>query len=402
MSDRQDTVEQAEFRQYCRRWLDENRPGAPSFRLPLSPIEVMTQEQCDYFRAWQGKCHAAGLVGSDYPTEYGGHGHSGFQSIATKEMGHAQVPYMINVIGLSMAAPTILNHGTEDQKRLLLPKLLSAEEIWCQGFSEPGAGSDLAGAQTSAVRDGDNWIINGHKVWTSLAHFASWMILLARHSTDHKYNGLTYFVVPVANTEGVTVRPLIKMTGETGFNEVLMENLVIPDTMRLDDVGKGWAVAMTTLTYERGAAEGAGAGGGVSLESQINELVELAKKTRRGAGTAWEDVILRDRIMALATRAEGYKQTMRRARSHALTDTPMRLPLQAKVLTSELMQDIADVGMQIVGASASLFLGDDPTSGDGHWPHAFMDSFGFTIAAGSNEIQRNILGERVLGMAKSK
>lgn len=402
MSNRKDTSEQAEFRTYCARWLQENRPAAPDFRLPLSPIEVMTQEQCDYFRAWQGKCHAAGLVGTDYAKEYGGHGHSGFQSIATQELGRADVPYMINVIGLSMAAPSILVHGSEDQKRRFLPRLLSAEDIWCQGFSEPGAGSDLAGAQTSAERDGDNWIINGHKVWTSLAHFASWMILLARHSNDHKYNGLTYFLVPVADTEGVTVRPLIKLTGETGFNEVLFDNLVVSDDLRLDEVGKGWSVAMTTLTYERGAAEGAGAGGGVSLDVRIEELIALAKSTKRGAGSAWDDATIRDQIMALAVRVEGFKQTMRRARIEALTHQPMRLPLQAKVLTSELSQDIADVGMAVAGAGATLYLGDDAAPDGGHWPHAFMDSFGFTIAAGSNEIQRNILGERVLGMAKSK
>src|SRR5690606_14029833 len=138
-----------------------------------------------------------------------------------------------NVIGLGMAAPTILHHGTEEQKKRYLAPLFAADEIWCQGFSEPGAGSDLASAKASAVRDGDNWIINGHKVWTSLATFAKWMILLARHSNADKYEGLTYFITPVADTPGVTVRPLIKITGGTGFNEVLFEDVVIPDTMRL-------------------------------------------------------------------------------------------------------------------------------------------------------------------------
>jgi alkylation response protein AidB-like acyl-CoA dehydrogenase len=140
-----ETAEQTEFRAYCRRWLAEHRPAAPSFRLPISPIEVMTEEQRRYLCAWQKQCHAAGLVGADYPTEYGGGGHRGFQQIATQEMGRAGVPYMVNVIGLSMAAPTILTHGTEEQKRRYLPPLLAADEIWCQGFSEPNAGSDLGG-----------------------------------------------------------------------------------------------------------------------------------------------------------------------------------------------------------------------------------------------------------------
>ena len=174
--------------------------------MPINPIEVASEEQRKYLCAWQKKCHAAGLVGSDYPTECGGHGHKGFQTIASQEMARANVPFMINVIGLGMAAPTILVHHTEAQKRRYLPPLLSSDEIWCQGFSEPGAGSDLANVQSTAVRQGDNWIINGHKVWTSLAHFASWMIMITRHSRDHKYNGLTYFIVPIAGAKGVTVR----------------------------------------------------------------------------------------------------------------------------------------------------------------------------------------------------
>ncbi|HEY8514819.1 MAG TPA: acyl-CoA dehydrogenase family protein [Candidatus Binatia bacterium] len=402
MSERKDTPEQAEFREYCRRWLAENRPPAPSFRLPLSPIEVSTEEQRAYLAAWQKKCHAAGLVGADYPKEYGGHGHKGFQTIASQEMSRAGVPFMLNVIGLSMAAPTILVHGTEEQKRRFLPPLLSCDEIWCQGFSEPGAGSDLASVQTSAVREGDNWIINGHKVWTSLAHFASWMILLARHSRDHKYEGLTYFIAPIKGAKGVTVRPLVKMTGETGFNEVLFEDVVIPDAHRLDEVGKGWTVAMTTLTYERGAAEGAGSGGGASFEDQIKALVALAKRTPRNGGTAWDDAVVRDKIAQLAIRAEGLKQNARRARVAGLNEHPMRLPLQSKVVMTELTQDIGAVGVEIAGPHASRYLGDPNAPDNGHWPHAYMNSYGMTIAAGSNEIQRNILGERVLGLPKSK
>ena len=402
MSEQCDTQYQAEFREYCRRWLEENRPAAPSFRLPIAPIEVSSEEQRQYLCAWQKKCHAAGLVGTDYPKEYGGHGHKGFQAIASQEMGRANVPFMINVIGLGMAAPTILVHGTEEQKRRFLPPLLSSDEIWCQGFSEPGAGSDLASAQTSVVREGDNWIVNGHKVWTSLAHFASWMILLGRHSKADKYNGLTYFIAPIRDTKGVTVRPLVKITGETGFNEVLFEDVVIPDSLRLDEVGKGWTVAMTTLTYERGAAEGAGSGGGTSVEEYVNELIALAKRTKRGAGTAWDDAVVRDKVAQIAIRAEGLRQNARRMRIEALVDHPMRIPLQSKVLITELIQDLSALGVEIAGPHASRYLGDPGAPDGGHWPHAYMNSYGMTIAAGSNEIQRNILGERVLGLPKSK
>ncbi len=395
-------MDPSQFREYCRQWLTEHRPAPPPFRLPLSPIEVMTEEQRRYLSAWQKQCYEAGLIGCDYPKEYGGGGHRGFQSIATQELGRAGVPYMINIIGLNMAAPTILNHGTEEQKRRFLPPLFAADEIWCQGFSEPNAGSDLASVQASAVRDGDNWVVNGHKVWTSLAHFASWMIMLCRTSNDSKYEGLTYYIVPIANTKGVTVRPLIKITGETGFNEVLFEDVVVPDHLRVDAVGKGWTVAMTTLLYERGAAEGAGGGGGTSLDDRIQSLVALAKRMRRNGGTAWDDPLVRDRVMQLAIRAEGLRQSQRRARVEPLTDHPMRIPLQSKVQVSELLQDIAAATLEIEGPHASLYVGDPQAPDGGQWPLAYLNSYGFTIAAGSNEIQRNILGERVLGLAKSK
>lgn len=185
------TPEQQEFQEYARRWLAENAPPPAPERLPITPIEVMTTGQRDYLQAWQRKCYDAGLVGADYPTEYGGGGHEGFQAIANRELGRARVPFLINIVGLNMAAPTILVHGTHEQKKKFIPGCLTGEEIWCQGFSEPGAGSDMANQQTSAVRDGEDWIVNGHKVWTSLGHFAKWMILIARTSKEHKYDGLT-------------------------------------------------------------------------------------------------------------------------------------------------------------------------------------------------------------------
>jgi alkylation response protein AidB-like acyl-CoA dehydrogenase len=402
MSERKDTPEQAAFREHCRRWLEENRPAPPPFRLPQNAIEVMTEEQRAYLCAWQKKVYQAGLIACDYPKEYGGGGHQGFQRIASTEIARAGVPYFINVIGLGMAAPTILHHGTEEQKRRFLPPLFSADEVWCQGFSEPGSGSDLAGAQTFAERKGDQWVINGHKVWTSLAHFASWMIILVRTSREHKYDGLSYFIVPIGGTPGVTVRPLIKMTGETGFNEVLFEDLHVPDNLRLDEVGKGWAVAMTTLLHERGAAESAGAGGGESPDDRIQALIDLAKKTRRGGRSAWDNAVIRDRVLKLLIRIEALKQLGRRARVEPLTDHPMRLPLQSKLLATEIGQEIAATALEIEGMGSTLYLNDPHAPDGGRWPLGYMNSYGMTIAAGTSEIQRNILGERVLGMAKSK
>jgi alkylation response protein AidB-like acyl-CoA dehydrogenase len=392
--------EQTEFREYARRWLLENRPKPPPFRLPLSPIEVTTHEQRDYLQAWQRRCYEARLIGCSYPDAYGGWGMQGCQSIANQELQRADVPFMLNLVALNMAAPTILQHGTEEQKRRFIPGCLSADDIWCQGFSEPGAGSDLAGVQTFCERRGDAWIANGHKVWTSLGHFAKWMILLARTSKDHKYRGLTYFICPVANAAGVTVRPLVKMTGEAGFNEVLLEDVEIRDDLRLDAVGAGWTVAMTTLLHERGAAEGAE--GSARMTAHADQLIAHARRVHRDGASAASDPVTRDQIMSLVVRAHGIALGARRAAVPLLCDDPMRLPLQSKLLVSELTQDVARLAGDLAGPLGQLGVLDPRAPDGGRWPLADMDSYGFTIAAGTSEIQRNILGERVLGLEKSK
>jgi alkylation response protein AidB-like acyl-CoA dehydrogenase len=412
-SERKDTPEQAEFRQYCRDWVADNRPAETSVRLPLSPLEIMTTDQLSYLQAWQKAAYDAGLVGCDYPVDCGGGGRTDCQRIANSEMVAAKTPFFPNVIGLGMAAPTVFYHALEERRQQLLPKLLSGEEIWCQGFSEPGAGSDLASVQTFAEKQGDKWIINGHKVWTSLAHFAEWMIILLRTSKDHKYDGLSYFVVPIRSAlgKGVSVRPLIKMTGETGFNEVIFENLEVDDSYRLDEVGKGWQVAMTTLAHERGAGQLVTPQSGGMVQKKEGEkqggsgaygLIELARSSNRNGKTAADDPVIRDRIMREIIREEGFRQSKRRVRVPALIDHPMRIPLQHKLQQSEMIQDIAQLATEIEGAAGSLYIADPNAPAAGRWPMAYMNSFGFTIAAGANEVQRNILGERVLGMPKSK
>jgi alkylation response protein AidB-like acyl-CoA dehydrogenase len=407
---RKDTSEQAEFRAHCRAWLQSNLPPPPAFRMPQGPLEIMTDEQLAYLSAWQKAAYQAGLVGCDYPKAFGGGGRKDCQRIANQEMQSTAAPFLPNVVGLGMAAPTILHHGSDALKKRLLPALFSGEEIWCQGFSEPGAGSDLASVQTFARRDGDQWIINGRKVWTSLAHFATWMILLCRTDKSDKYNGLTYFVAPVKEAlgKGVTLRPLIKMTGESGFNEVLIEHLVVDDGFRLDAVGNGWQVAMTTLLHERGAgplvtpASRGGIDDDPSGAKGATALIELARTCYRAGKPVAEDPVFRDEIMKIVIRQHAFVSSGRRAQVSALTDHPMRLPLQHKLLISELLQDAARLACEIEGIASSLYPGDEHAPADGRWPLAYMNSYGFTIAAGANEVQRNILGERVLGLAKSK
>ena len=408
-NERKDSLEQAEFRAYARDWLESNKPGEPPVRLPQTPLEIMTREQMDYLQAWQKAAYDAGLIGCDYPEEAGGAGRDNCQRIANEEMLRARTPFLPNVIGLGMAAPTVLYHGQEELKQRLLPRLFSGEDIWCQGFSEPGAGSDLASVQTFAEKRGDKWVINGHKVWTSLAHFAEWMILLLRTDKSVKHDGLSYFVVPIraALGNGVTVRPLIKITGETGFNEVIFEDLEVDDSYRLDELGKGWQVAMTTLLHERGAGDlVTPRSGGMKSKATHNStaaaLIDLAGRCERNGRPAAEDPMIRDRIMQQVIREQGMAANQRRSRVPELQDHPMRLALQNKLLMSEISQDTSGLAMEIEGAAASLYLGDENAPDGGQWPMAYMNSFGFTIAAGTSEVQRNILGERVLGMAKSK
>ena len=367
------TAEQIEFQEHARAWLEANPAPRTDIDLPLTQLELATREQVEYYRDWQRRCYEAGLVGADIAKEYG---------------------------GLSMMIPALLEHGTEEQKRRFIPNALSAEEIWCQGFSEPGAGSDMANQQTTATRRGDEWVVNGHKVWTSFGQFAKWMILIARTSREHKYDGLSFFLCPVEGHPGVTVKPLVKMTGELGFNEVFFEDVVIDDSLRLDDVGKGWTVAMTVLTFERGAGEGAG--GGISSVHPIERLIGLARSSQRNGGCAANDPVTRDAIIQQAIVHEGLRQNARRARIPALTDHPLRLPMQQKVVASEFEQSTARLGVDIAGARSMLYKHDPAAPDDGYWPLAYMNTYGLTISGGSNEIQRNILGERVLGMPKSK
>lgn len=409
-ADAVESPEQSAFRAHCRGWLAEHVPPRPRFRLPQSPIEIETAEQLDYLRTWQRAAYGAGLVGCDYPSAFGGGGLSGCQRVANEEMAAVGAPFLPNIVGLGMAGPAILVHGTEAQKKALLPGLLAGDEIWCQGFSEPEAGSDLANVQTFARRDGERWVVNGHKVWTSLARFASHMILLCRTDRESRYGGLSYFAVPIAGggAEGITVRPLVKMTGEGGFNEVLFDDFVVDDGCRLDAVGRGWAVAMTTLVHERGAGAlvtpKAGAEmGAPTTEASLGEaLVGLLHTSRRGGRPAADDPVLRDRVVSLVMRERALALSRRRAGVAALVDHPQRLPLQFKLLQSEIVQAIAQLACEIEGQGSVLHHADPHAPAGGRWPMAYLNSFGFTIAAGSSEIQRNILGERVLGLAKTR
>jgi hypothetical protein len=403
MSD-EDSPELADFRQRVRAWIQEHKPEAPQFKLPQTFLEVESAQQFEYLRDWQRKVYDAGLLGFDTPEEYGGRGiASDKQRAVMQELTRARAPFLVNVIGLFWAGPTILAYGTEQQKARMLPPLLRGDEIWCQGFSEPGAGSDLASLETRAVRVGDAWEVTGHKVWTTLAHVAKWMILLARTNPDvNKYLGLSYFLFPM-EARGVTVQPLIKMTGEGGFNQVLFDQAPMSSDALLGEPGQGWQIAMTTLLFERGAVTGSGRERAAAFLVQIERLLSVARYARRDGRAVADDPVFRDRIVQLWIEAQALALGAARAAVDGLCqERPMALPLMSKLASSEWSQRLAELACEMLGTDAALWLGDPNAPFSAEWPRAYMNSFGYTIGGGTSEIQRNILGERVLGLPKSK
>jgi alkylation response protein AidB-like acyl-CoA dehydrogenase len=408
-----ESPDNAAFRREVRSWIAAHKPPDPGFKLPQSFLEVESERQFEFLRAWQAKVYDAGYLGLDWPAEYGGHGdpHKR-QRIVSQELNRAGAPFLVNVIGLQWAGPTILAFGTEEQKRRYLKPILSGEEIWCQGFSEPGAGSDLASLQATATPDGEprqpsessGWVVTGHKVWTTLAHFAKWMILLARTDPSaHKYAGISYFLFPM-DAPGVTVQPLVKMTGEGGFNQVIFDRAPMPRSALLGQLGQGWQIAMTTLTFERGAAEGTGGGSATPTAESVRAVASLARRARRDGRPALEDPVLRDRLAQLWIEEEALRLTGQRGRVAGLNadDRPLATRLMNKLVYSELGQRMTEFACELLGPDGALWLGDPCAPDKAEWPRAYMNSFGVTIGGGTSEIQRNIIGERVLGLPKTK
>ncbi len=249
------------FRAEVRAWLEANRPADPGFLLPESFMEVGTDEQFAFLRDWQRTVYQAGYLGMAWPKEYGGGGRPQvYQDTVNAEMARAKVPFVPNTIGLNWAGPLILAIGTEAQKRRFIPGILSADDIWCQGFSEPDQGSDLANCQTRARRDGDSYVIDGSKIWTSLGSYAKYMILLARTNPDQpRYDGLSYFLIPM-QTPGIETRPIRKLTGEYGFTQTFFREARVPADCLMGREGEGWKIAMLTITFERGASGGQAGG----------------------------------------------------------------------------------------------------------------------------------------------
>jgi alkylation response protein AidB-like acyl-CoA dehydrogenase len=380
--DLRDTPEEAQFRAQARGWLEANLPDGLRGRRGNETRFVELE------REWSRKLYEAGYAGLTWPKEYGGVGAPySYQAILFEEMARAEAPQHIGVIGLGMAGPTIMAHGTEQQKERYLANILSADEIWCQGFSEPGAGSDLAGVRTRAdARDG-RFVVNGQKVWSSFAHIADWCILVTRSDPEStRHDGLTYMVVDM-KAPGVEVRPLRQITGEAEFNEIFFTDVEVPAENVLGEVGGGWQVAMTTLLHERGTL--GFALGGV-LDVAVRKLVALAK--RRGA-----DELARDRIAREWIELQGLRYTNYRALSALMrTGIPGPEGSVAKLVWSEANQRLTKLALELQGVEAQLL------EEDGYWQFQQLRSRGNTIEAGTSEILRNIISERVLGLPRGR
>ncbi|MFQ5519823.1 MAG: acyl-CoA dehydrogenase family protein [Candidatus Methylomirabilia bacterium] len=392
------TSEQQAFRDELRAWLRKNLPREWTSRVVAGP-DVPRPEFYGFLRQWQQKLYQAGFLGLTWPKDYGGRGLTFMEElILHEELALAKAPPILNILGIGMAGPTIIAYGTEEQKKRYLAKILSCEEIWCQGYSEPNAGSDLASLQTRAVRDGDHFIVNGQKVWTSVAHVADRMMLLARTDSDApKHKGITYFLLDM-HAPGVSVRPLRQITGDEEFNEVFFENVRVPAECVLGGLNSGWQVGITTLMYERLAL---GFGLQVRLRIALDALIELAKRTKRNGETAAEDLVLRQELAQLWIDTEVFRYTGARAITKLLKgELPGPEASSGKIWWCETHQRLQDVAMQIQGPYHQLTKGSEWAIDHGIWQYTFMRSRANSIEGGTTEIQRNIIGERVLGLPK--
>ncbi len=378
------------YRLRLRTWLEDNMPTE------ASPYEQ--DAAFDYRRAWQRKLHEGGWVGIHWPKEYGGQGATLIQqAIYAQETTRARAPQPANGLGISIVGPTLIEHGTEEQKKRYIPKILNADEIWCQGFSEPNSGSDLASLQTKAVLDGDEFVVNGQKIWTSLGQYADWCILLVRTDSDApKHKGITFLLVDM-HTPGITVRPLQQITGHAEFNETFFDNVRVPRENVVGEVNEGWRTAMTTLTYERGIST---LSTQVRMQQNLQAMIEYARTTRRNGHTLSDDPLLRQKLAQAHIRIEVMLLNLYRGITTQLRGQPPGPESSlAKLYWSELDKWMQEVGMELQGPYAQL-MHDSKYAIQGDWQYNFLRSRAGTIYSGTSEIQKNIIGERVLGLPK--
>jgi alkylation response protein AidB-like acyl-CoA dehydrogenase len=375
------------FRDEVRSWLTANRPAWADGDSDAE--DASDQHWLERRVAWQRQLHEAGYIGLNWPKEYGGRGATLMeQLIFSQEMVEARAPDPINVIGLGMGGPVIIHHGTEEQKRRYLDRILSADEIWCQAFSEPNAGSDLSALQTRAVDAGDHYLVTGQKVWTTLAHVSRWCLLLARERQEaNPRAGLTYLIVDM-KSPGIEVRPLVQITGEAEFNEVFFNETPVPKSQILGEPGRGWDVAITTLLHERGTL-------GAALASRVaitaRELVDFVQASGQGGDRLLRQKVAQHYIESRILQLNGYRAVTQIMKN----GIPGPEGSIMKLFFSELNQRMQETAIDMMGPAGMVSNGD-------RWQYGFLRSRANTIEAGTSEVLRNILAERVLGLPRSR
>jgi alkylation response protein AidB-like acyl-CoA dehydrogenase len=395
------TKEEAAFQREVRHWLKVNLPRRER---NAEPAEFGDPKRIASLKAWQRKLCASGYLAIGWPKQYGGRAEPNGdrrkllmqQTIVNEEMVKAHAPSVIGMMGVQMVGPTLMQFGTEEQKRRFLPTILSADEIWCQGYSEPGSGSDLASLKTRAELVGDFFVINGQKVWTSNAQFADWMFCLVRTDPDApKHKGISYVLIDM-KSPGITIRPLVQMTGDKGFNEVFFEDVKVPRQNLVGELNQGWQVANATLSHERNML-----GSTIRTQQMFDGLLHLARTRKRGGKPASADPLLRQRLAALAIRVESMKYHSYRQLTDLLRGRSPGIAASVnKLVSTELNHAICTLALEVMGDYGVLDRKSKHVVDRGIWPYEFMFTLGLIIGGGTSQIQKNIISERGLGMPK--
>jgi len=389
------TPEEQKFRKQVRAWLDRNRPrGAARTFARGSMNDAAWERLVD----WHKRLYAGGWVGLSWPTEYGGRGATLMEQIIfNQEMGRRKLPPGCNILGVMMAGPAIMHWGTEPQKRRHLQRILAGDEIWCEGLSEPGSGSDLASLQCRALPDGDDFVVSGQKVWTTLAQRSEWIQLFVRTDEEtSKHAGISCLLVDM-KSPGITVRPLRQITGESEFNEVFFEDVRVPKANLLGPLNSGWQVLITTLMHERAGISELGS------DQIIDPLIDLARATERNGQPATQDGYVRQTVAQFAIevqarRLNGLRSLTKRLKGAA----PGPEGSIGKLCTTELTKRMARFAVELAGPRALVEAHSPFALERGRWLQAVLSAPALTIAGGTSEVNRNVIGERILGLPKDK
>jgi alkylation response protein AidB-like acyl-CoA dehydrogenase len=388
---------ETDFRMSLRHWLADALPKGWGETV----FEPEDEDERAMFRLeWERNLHSGGWSGINWPKEYGGRGATLIErAIFAEEMALAGAPEGLNIIGHNLAGTTILRHGTEAQKKRFLPKIISSDEVWCQGFSEPNAGSDLASVRTQAERRGDHFVVNGQKVWTSYAQYSQWCFALVRTDPDApKHKGLSFLLIDMASP-GISIRPLRQISGESEFNETFFDDVIVPAENIVGEVNDGWRIAMTTLAYERGPEDALGRQ--IRFKQELDKLLDTVSAQRRGDRLAVDEPAIRQALAKSITEVEVMRLNSLRTFSKYLNGEERGPDASLiKLYWSHAAQRMYETALDALGPTAPLAATDPDAARGGLFQLSWLQSKAFTIYSGSSEIQRNIIGERMLGLPR--